>query len=142
VSVTATFPDIETLVQNWLGYTSVAALVRRTDGGLNIYQAMPNSSPLPAVVLSRVGGAPSRRSNVPTDTARISFDCWAATRAEAREIAAAVVAESQNLSEYGGFTLPPNILYVGEVTTFLWLPDRNSDTARYVVDVLFTAITT
>lgn len=135
----AAYPDIEALVKTWLGFTSVAALVRRTDGGLNIYEAMPLSAPMPAVILSRVGGAPYRRSDVPVDTARISFDCLAPTRAQARAIARALASECANLSEHGGFTLGPDILYVGELVTWVWLPDKTTDIARYVVDVLFTA---
>lgn len=137
----ATYGDIEALVKTWLGFTAVAALVRRTDGGLNIFEAMPLSSPLPAVVLTRIGGVGDPRSDVPVDEARIQFDCWAATRTEAKKIASVLAAECANLAETGGFTLGADLLYVAEVVGWVWLPDRQSDTARYVVDARFTALT-
>jgi hypothetical protein len=137
----ATFGDIEGLVKTWLGFTAVAALVRRTDGGLNIFEAMPLSAPLPSVVLSRISGSADPRSDVPVDTARIQFDCWAATRTEAKKIAAALAAEAVNLSEHGGFKLGADRLFVAEIVGWVWLPDRQSDTARYVVDATFTALT-
>jgi Protein of unknown function (DUF3168) len=137
----ATFGDIEGLVKTWLGFTAVAALVRRTDGGLNIFEAMPLSAPLPAVVLSRISGSADPRSDVAVDTARIQFDCWAATRTEAKTIAGTLAAEAVNLSERGGFTVGNDRLHVAEVVGWVWLPDRQSDTARYIVDASFTALT-
>lgn len=135
------FPEIESLVKAWLGYTSVAALVRRPDGGLNIWTAMPLSAPLPAIILKRIGGSPPARSDQLLDRARISIDCWAADRAAARQIAGAVAAEAVSLSERGGFTLGAEILYVAEIAGWLWLPDPQADTPRYVIDGFFYAAT-
>lgn len=134
------YPDTEALVKTWLAGTPVADLVRRPDNGLNIFEAMPLSSPLPAVVLSRVGGAPDRNSDVPVDIARISFDCWAATRAQARQIAGALASAAVNLSEHGGYESGTARLYVAEIVGWVWLPDPQADMPRYIVDALFTAI--
>lgn len=132
--------DAETLVQDWLKSTTVAALVTRTGGGVNIFQAMPNASPIPSVVLTRVGGAPALRSDLIEDVARISFDCWANSRTACVALSIAIVTACENLAQQGGFVNEKGRLAVAETVSWLWLPDKASDTPRYVVDALFTAI--
>lgn len=134
------YAPTETLSQAWLATTPVAALVTRGPGLYNIFKAMPNAAPLPSVVLSRVGGAPVRGSDMALDTARISFQCWAANRDAAAALALAVVNACENLAQVGGFTHLSGLLLVSEVVSVLWLPDPESDTPRYVVDALFTSM--
>lgn len=136
----AAYLDIEGLVKAWLATTPVAALVARPGGGHHIYQAMPVGAPLPSVIVQRVGGGPARRSDVPADVARITCHCWAATRPDAVAIAQAVTAAIQNLAETGGFTSGSSRLVAGEVVSWVWIPDPQSDTPRYVVDGLITAV--
>lgn len=135
------YTDVETLTKAWLASTSVGTLVRRQDGGTNIFLAMPASSPLPAVIVSRVGGGPSS-SELPTDVSRLSFACWASSRHEVSDIAYAVMGELDSLSRLGGYTLGNATLAAAEVLSLLWLPDPESDTARYVLDALITTVAT
>ncbi|MDP8971148.1 MAG: DUF3168 domain-containing protein [Actinomycetota bacterium] len=132
--------DTELLAWHWTHTTPVAALVTREPGKYNIFRAMPIGSPLPSVVLSRVGGAPPRRSDMPLDVARISFDCWAADRTTAADIARELVGACENLSQAGAYTHAAGILLAAEVVSHIWVPDPESDTPRYVVDAMFTSI--
>jgi len=135
--------DVEKLVQQWLAQSALAATsLTRTDGGVNVFRAMPNKAPLPSIVLSRVGGAPPARVTLPQDNARISFACWAASRDEAAGLAAQLVDELGALGETGGWG--PTVtghLSAAEVLSLVWVPDPASDTPRYVVDAIVTAIT-
>lgn len=136
------FTEPEGLVKAWLATTSVAGHVTRTtDGGTSIFLAMPSSAPLPAVVVTRVGGGPRVTKELPEDNARISFDCWGKTRTQVSGIAYAVMAELESLSRAGGYTVGNAHLAAAEVLVCLWQPDPESDTARYVVDALVTVIT-
>jgi hypothetical protein len=88
-----------------------------------------------------VGGAPRRRKDLPEDMPRVSFDCWGNSRAEAAGIAEALIGEIESLGPAGGYVHDGLHLYAAEVATWLWLPDPNTDTPRYVVDALFTTVT-
>lgn len=136
-----TFADVESLAAAWLSTSAVAPLVTRPGGGVNIFKAMPASSPLPAVIVSRVGGAPAARSDFPRDVARVSFSCWAASRPAATTIAITLVAELDNLARLGPYLGADNArLGAAEVLSWLWLPDPAADTPRYAIDALMTAI--
>lgn len=136
-----TYADVEGLVQRWLQGTALAADLTRPGGGVNIFKAMPKAAPLPSIVLSRVGGAPARGSDVPEDIARISFDCWAASRGQANAISLGLVFLLEELAPTGGYVEGGSRLAVAETVSWLWLPDPASDTPRYVVDALITAVT-
>lgn len=143
MTVVTAYADVESAVVAWLATTPVAPLVTRAgDGGLNIYRAMPTSAPLPAVVVNRVGGGPRARSDVPEDVARLSFDCWGSSRADAIAVATALVAACENLAETGTYVTGDGTarLVAAEVVLWLWSPDPNSDTPRYVVDALFSTL--
>lgn len=136
------YSDVETLVQRWLKGKDLAVMhLTRPDGGINIFKAMPKASPLPSIVLTRVGGAPARRSDLPEDVARISFDCWAASRDVAVDMSMRLVDELESLAPLGGFADGPGRLVAAETVSWIWLPDPTSDTPRYVVDALVTAFT-
>lgn len=138
-----TFPtayvDIEDLVKDWLLTTPVADLVE-LNGYVQIYMGMPKGDPMPSVILSRVGGAPRNEGGgIPEDTARISFSIWGRNRPQAKQIAKTLVAEVENLAFTGGYTSSNGRLEVAETINWFWFPEN--EIARYIVDVLFTAIT-
>lgn len=138
--IVTAYTDAESVAAAWLATTQVAPLVTRPDGGLSIYKAMPTGAPLPAVVLSRVGGAPRPQSDVPEDLVRLSFDCWGRSRSESVTVAAALVAACEGLGEAGGYVADTGRLAAAEVVSWVWAPDPRSDTPRYVVDALFSAV--
>lgn len=123
------YADAEDIAKAWLAGTSVAPLVNG-----KIFMAMPVGSPLPSIVLSRVGGSPAAGSDVPADLARISFAIWAAQRAQAKAITAALVSEIESLAYTGAVDTPAGRLDAAEVINVLWLPDPVSDKPRYIVD--------
>lgn len=136
------YTDVETLTVTWLKTRGLATMyLTRTDGGINVFKAMPKASPLPSIVLSRVGGGPRRRSDVPEDVARISFNCWAATRDAAVDISLMLVDDLETLGPFGGFTDGASRLVAAETVSWIWLPDPEGDTPRYVVDALVSAVT-
>lgn len=134
------YTDVENLVKQWVLTTPVAPLLTRTDGGTSIFLAMPASSPLPALVLSRVGGAPRASSDVPEDAARMTFNCWGTTRTQCGQIARTLMAELENLSQTGGFVSGDARLVAAQVLNMFWLPDPESDTARYIVDATVVTV--
>ncbi|HYJ33833.1 MAG TPA: DUF3168 domain-containing protein [Candidatus Binatia bacterium] len=123
------YVDAEDVVKSWLLTTSVAPLVSN-----KIYMAMPKGTPLPSVILSRVGGSPQAGSDVPADEARISFDIYASQRPQAKAITAALVSEIESLAYLDAVVTPVGRLDAAEVINVLWLPDPVSDTPRYIVD--------
>lgn len=132
--------DVETLIQTWLKTTYLVPLLTRPGGGINIFKAMPTGAPLPSVVLSRVGGAPARGVDMPEDVARISFDCWAQNREQAVGLSLTLVSVLEELAPSGGYTDGSGRLAVAETVSWVWLADKSSDTPRYIVDALITAI--
>lgn len=133
------YADVENLVKTWALTTDVAPLVARP-GGYNIYLAMPAASPMPSVVLSRVGGGPRARKDLPEEVSRISFSCWANTRAEAGVISRTLCAELETLARTGGYINAGTVLAAGDVVSMIWLPDPDSDKPRYIVDALVTTV--
>lgn len=134
------FPSTETTVKTWLATTTVAALVTRPDGGINVFTAMPKGAPLPCIVLFQVSGGPSALKDLPEQQARIQFDCWATTRDEARNISSQLCSELDNLQRSVGPVI--NGVYVAATTVpqVRWLPEPDSDTPRYIVDALITTV--
>jgi hypothetical protein len=136
-----TYADTETLVKTWLLTTTVAPLVKRTDGGYSIYNAMPPGSPIPSVIAWQVTGGPRPRKDLPEQTARVQFDCWGLTRAQAGEIARTIIAELEWVSQSGGRVIAGSYFGVAVTQSMRWLPDQESDTPRYIVDALITTVT-
>ena len=136
------FADVEALTKAWALSSTVAPLLTRTDGGVSIYLSMPASAPIPALTMTRVGGAPRRRQDLPVDYARMRFSCWGRSRQQAGDIARALVAELESLGHTDGFDNGDARLTAAEVINLFWLPDPESDTARYVVDALIAAVST
>lgn len=130
-----TYCDVEDLTKEWLLGLDLADLVT-PNGFTNIYLAMPKGSPLPAITLSRTGGAPDPDSDVPLDIARINFQVWAKSRPTVKEIVKELVSELDNLSLEGGYVSTPigGRLLKATVINSIWLPDPVSDTPRQIVD--------
>lgn len=129
--------DAEDVALEWLLTTSVAPLLMK-NGYVQAYLAMPKGFPLPVVVLSRVGGAPVFTSAVPYDRARISFQCWAANRPQAKAIAKALISEAESICVTGPSITTSGRIEAIQTVSEVWLPDPGSDTSRYVVDLLMT----
>jgi hypothetical protein len=135
-----TYADTETVVKTWLHTTTVAPLVTRPDGGISIYNAMPAGSPVPSVIAWQVTGGPRARKDLPEQTARIQFDCWGLTRAQAGDIARTLIAELEWCAKSGGRIISGVYLGVAVTQSMRWLPEPDSDTPRYVVDALITTV--
>jgi hypothetical protein len=130
-----TFAPTEVTVAEWLATTTVAPLVSSA-----IFNAMPKGAPLPAVVLFQVTGGPAVAKDLPEQQARIQFDCWAAKRSEARNVALQLASELDNLQREGGVVVSGVYLAATSVPTIRWLPDPDSDTPRYILDALITTV--
>jgi hypothetical protein len=135
-------PDDEALVKAWALQTSVAALLTRADGGVSIYNAMPKAAPVPSLICWRTGGGPRARKDLPEHRARMQMHCWGTSRAQASLIARTLVSELDSLARLGGFDHGDARLAAAEVINLIWLPDPESDTARYIVDALVTTVST
>ena len=135
-----TFAATEVTVAEWLAGSTVAPLVLRPDGGVSIFNAMPKGAPLPAVVLFQVTGGPTPRKDLPEQTVRMQFDCWATTRSESRNIALQIAVELDNIQRNGGPIVSGVYLAATSSPTVRWLPDPDSDTPRYIVDALITTV--
>ena len=135
------FADTENIVKAWLATTEVAPLVERASGGTSIFLAMPKTPAYPSIVLTRVGGGPQPGKDLPTDRARISFNCWGTSRASAGVVSRALVSACDSLARNGGWESGPTLLAAAEVINVIWLPDPDSDTPRYIVDALVTTVT-
>ncbi len=141
MSILTAAADAELLVITWLKDGPVADLLVRPDGGHNIFQSMPLGAPATVVVVKRAGGAIPRRSDIPYERARISFDCRDTTRTGTWAIAGLLIGQLNNLGELGGFHDPAiGTLFDCEHLSTRWLPDRESDAPRYIVDGLFTVL--
>lgn len=126
--------DAEDCAKQWLLTTSVVPLVT-VGNRVQVYLAMPIGAPLPVITLSRVGGAPVFTSDVPVDCARISFSIWAANRPQCKAIVSALVSEAESLHRTGPVIVSSGRIDVIETVSNIWLPDVQSDTSRYVVDL-------
>lgn len=132
-----TVVDAEDVVKAWLLTTSVATLVT-VSGKTHIYMAMPTGSPLPSLILSRVGGSPRADSDVSEDIARISFRIYGSKRTEVKAIAKALVSEVESLAYTGSVSTASGRLVAAQTLNWFWSPDPVSDTPRYMVDILAT----
>ncbi|MET0415341.1 MAG: hypothetical protein ABW022_04910 [Actinoplanes sp.] len=141
MSVVVTYSDTVRVVQAWLATTSVAPLVQLPSGPPAIYIAMPLSNPDKAVTLRLIAGRPDSRKDLPQQTDRVQFDCWAMTHDDASAIKLALVSELESLARLGGFVA--GLTYIGSavVVSQRWLPDKDSDRPRYIVDALITTVT-
>lgn len=133
MTIIRSFVDAEDVVKDWLLTTSVAPLVT-VGASAKIFLAMPKGAPLPAVLLSRVGGTSMQGSDTPIDAARISFSVWAANRPQAKTIKLALLGEIESIGYQPEYVGSVGRIKAAELLTDLWLPDPETDTPRYVVD--------
>lgn len=137
-----TYGSVEPAVKTWLATTSVAALVTRSPGVLSIYLSMPPAAPIPAVLITLVGGGPLGNADLPQTSYRVQFDCLGLTRDQASQLAQALIAELEWLGR-GGPGVVVGGVYLGSagVVSTQWSPDPDSDRPRYIVDAAITTVT-
>lgn len=121
VAEARTWVDVEGAVRAW-ARAALPGVAGRVFFGVN--NAIADSQ----VVLYRVAG--------PDDDCLIQFDIWAATKAVAAGLAAALATAADGLSRY----IADGVLLHGAVVESVrWQPDEESDAPRYIVEVTFTA---
>jgi hypothetical protein len=135
------FADTETVIKTFLLNSGVAPLLKRTDGGTSIYNAMPSASPVPALIAFQVSGGPVQRKDLPEQQTRIQFDCWGKTRVQAGDIARTLMSELEWLGRTGGTVIGGVYLGTAIIQSMRWFPEPDSDTPRYIVDALITTVT-
>lgn len=135
------YGPVQQAVKTWLTGSDLAPLVTRPDGKVDIYLAMPKSSPKPVVLVNLIGGGPSNKGDLPTSRYRFSFDVIGNTREVADEIARALMSELVWLGQGGPGQICDGV-YLGaaDVLNMRWQPDPDSDTPRYIVDALITTV--
>jgi hypothetical protein len=133
MSLTRVYPDVEGAVRDWLrDQAAVAALVDD-----RVFMGVPKATQFPLIVVHLVGGGPVT-GDVPMSSELIQMDCWGPGRNKAVAVAVknAVVGAIESL-ESG---TPMNEAAVGlwaRTTSNVWLPDFETDQARYVVTAEF-----
>lgn len=137
-----TYGSIEQATKDWLATTSVAALVTRAPGALSIYLSMPPAAPVPAVLISLIGGGPLGGADLPQTRYRVQFDCIGTTRDQASMLARTVIGELEWLGRGGPGAIAAGV-YLGSATVLaqIWAPDPDSDRPRYIVDTAITTVT-
>jgi hypothetical protein len=135
------YADTETVIKTFLLGSGVAPLLRRSDGGYSIYNAMPPAAPIPAVIAFQISGGPAARKDLPEQQTLIQFDCWGKTRQQAGDIARLLMSELEWCARSGGRIIGGVYLGTCAVQNMRWLPEPDSDTPRYVVDALITTVT-
>lgn len=116
------FPDAEAVTISLL----TAALPAGVTVGSEWPEALTDNLPVVAVSL---GGGGSQLKGV-TRAATLDCDVLAATKAEARDLAALV---SAHLLAAQGSVQPGARIYGVEEVSLIWLPDEVTDTPRYVL---------
>jgi hypothetical protein len=121
VAEARTWVDVEGAVRAW-AREALPGLEGRVFLGFNT-AANANQ-----IVLFRIGG--------PDDRCLIQFDVWAATKAVAASTAAELATAADAIGRY---THQGVLLHGATVESVRWQPDEQSDTPRFVVDVMFFA---
>lgn len=120
--------DIEGAVRDWLRTVpAVQALVSS-----RVFFGIPAQTEWPICVVKDVGGAPD--PGLPTTAPLIQIDCWGEGRnkAQANAVKRAVVTALQNLTS--GSALNGEVVALGAQTLSApWLPDPDTDQARYAI---------
>lgn len=82
----------------------------------------------PQIVIHRLGG--------PDDDCLIQFDCWAANKAAAVQLANELATAVDALTRYVHDDV---VLIAAAVESSRWAPDLESGASRYIVDATFVA---
>lgn len=130
---TVTFTDAEGAVREWARAQS--DLNSAVNG--RVFFGVPDGTPpFPLITVRRIGGTP-QEGEAPLDDARISFDVWAKTKAQAAQIAAILISAAHNMTP--NTPMGASAVGYGAVCLLnLWSPDPDTDTPRYVIDIQFT----
>jgi hypothetical protein len=124
-----TYPDVEGATRDWLrSLPSISALV-----ATRVFFALPPNTAFPALVVRDVTGAVDA-SDAPISIPWIQIDCWGETRnkAQASALKNAVVGVIESMQS----GTPMGTGAVGlwaKVLSAPWLPDPESDQARYAI---------
>lgn len=119
------YVDVEAAVRAW-------AREEMTSLSGRVFFGFPEKYTYPLITLQRVSGT--------DDDCLIQFDVWAATKAAAATTAAELATAADALGRYVyGSTL---LLGARVENPGRWLPDEQSDTPRYLVEVAFMAFST
>lgn len=120
-----TYVDVEGAVREWA--RDLVSLVDR-----RVFFEPKNSVAYPQIVVFRIFG--------PDDAALIQFDCWGGTKEQALAVATQLMTEIDKLSRYIKLNVDkPSVLIHGATFTEIrWLPDEESNRARYTVEGVFT----
>lgn len=115
-------PDVEQV--------AIALLTAALDPGVTVDSEWPEhlAEKLPVVAVS-LGGGGSRQRAVTADRT-LDIDVLAATKAEARDLAALV---SAHLLAAQGTVQPGARIYGVDEVSVIWLPDPITDAPRYVL---------
>lgn len=113
--------DVEIAVREW-ARDSVESVGRR------VFFGVDNNAAMPQIAMSRISG--------PDSACLIQFDCWAKGKAAAAALAAELATAADELSRYEHEGV---LLHGADPFDLSWQPDEESNTPRYVVQVLFTA---
>lgn len=113
--------DVESAVRAW-ARDNVDSVNRRVFFGAN------NDISGAQIVLHRIGG--------PDESCLIQFDVWHSNKPDAAALAAELATACDGLTRYQDDDV---ILHGAAVESSRWLPDPESDTPRYIVDVTFVA---
>lgn len=131
---TAVFADVEGAVRTWLRTVPVVTALVST----RVWFAVPEDSPTyPLVALSRVGGSP-QGPETPVDDARLQFDCFGRTKAEAAAVAYAVCGAVHTLRAGTALDSTAVALSGQVVLGPLFSPDPDDNSPRYIVDAVIT----
>lgn len=131
----AVFADVEGGLRAWLrGQPSITALVDQ-----HVWFGIPANAQFPLITIAQVGGGPGV-GEAPITDALIQLDCWGAgqNKGQAAAVMTAVLGALDSLhcgAEMGG-----EVIAMGStVESVIWLPDPQSNQARYVVTALVSA---
>lgn len=125
---TRLFTDVEGPTRTWLRAAG-------TPAGSRVWFGTPRGAvpTAPWITLFLVNDVPDMYGQTPITRALLQFDCWAAIRADAAALRAAVVTAVESI-------VPGTLLdhtlrcWTGRITRSQWFPDPANDMPRYSVD--------
>ena len=123
-----TFPDAEALVLYHIRTSSTIV-------GDRAYSEIPKSPTYPLVVVRRIGGIPTIRQAL--DNASLQIDVWAATKAEAQEVAQEMrvtIHEAEGTTINTG-TISGFVSAVDDSLGLTWSVDEDTQHPRYTFGV-------
>ena len=124
-----------TLLRPWLGglrdWLRAASAVTALVGTRTYLGALPLGSPLPALVVSRVGGG---MDGYTYDAAMIQVEAWAASGSQAETLITAAVTVLASAPEATALNASAQLMGA-RLNALLWFPDPDTDIPRYIATV-------